>query len=94
MPKMPCRRFSLRTQLATLKQTIEVVRHSERGAMVKIFVGGRGPAGASDLAVEFGADGCAADPTQAVALGNTLVGLRSEGPTGEDASKGPADVQR
>ena len=36
-----CLSVSLRSQLATLKQTIEAVRHSERGRVVKILVGGR-----------------------------------------------------
>ena len=84
---------SLRTQLATLKQTIEAVRRSESGRVVKILVGGRALAGASDLAAEFGADAYAADPSQAVALGNALVGLGSEAATGEDASRGPANAE-
>jgi MerR family transcriptional regulator, light-induced transcriptional regulator len=83
----------LRTQLATLKQTIEAVRRSERVAVVKILVGGRGLVGASDLAAEFGADGYAADPSQAVALGNTLVGLGGDGPPGADAPKGAANPE-
>jgi methanogenic corrinoid protein MtbC1 len=84
---------SLRTQLATLKQTIEGVRRSERGAVVKILVGGRGLTGTSDLVAEFGADGYAADPSQAVVVGNALVEMGSEDPTGEDASKGAASAE-
>ncbi len=80
---------SLRTQLATLRQTIEAVRSGERRAAVKILVGGRSLAGASDLAAEFGADGYAPDPSEAVALGNALVGLGEEGRTGEEAPGKP-----
>lgn len=65
----------LSSQLTTLKETIESVRRSDRGAAVKILVGGRGLTGAADLAAEFGADGCAADPAEAVSLGGTLVGI-------------------
>ncbi len=65
----------LYSQLRTLKQTIEAVRRSERGTAVKVLVGGRGLTGAGDLAAEFGADGYAVDPMEAVALGSTLVGL-------------------
>jgi methanogenic corrinoid protein MtbC1 len=81
---------SLRTQLATLRQTIEAVRGGERRAAVRILVGGRALAGASDLAAEFGADGYAPDPSQAVALGNALVGIGKQRRTGEDASGEPA----
>jgi methanogenic corrinoid protein MtbC1 len=65
----------LHSQLWTLKQTIQAVRSGERSSVVKILVGGRGLAGAGELAAEFGADACAADPVQAVALGSTLAGL-------------------
>ena len=65
----------LSAQLKTLKETIESVRRSDCGAAVKILVGGRGLTGAADLAAEFGADGYAVDPAEAVLLGNTLVGL-------------------
>ena len=65
----------LSSQLTTLKETIESVRQSDRGAAVKILVGGRGLTGAADLAAEFGADGYAVDPAEAVSLGSTLVGL-------------------
>ena len=66
---------SLRTQLGTLKQTIQAVRRGARGGQVKILVGGGGLAGASDLATQYGADAYAADPLEAVRLGNALVGL-------------------
>ncbi|MDY0168462.1 MAG: cobalamin-dependent protein [Thermoguttaceae bacterium] len=70
---------ALRSQMATLKQTIEAVRHSERGRVVKILVGGRALLGNADLAATFGADGYALDPIEAVALGNALVGLDRDG---------------
>lgn len=66
---------ALRTQLNTLKKTIQAVRRSPRGDQVKILVGGGGLAGAGDLAAEYGADAYAADPVEAVRLGNALVGL-------------------
>ena len=83
----------LSAQLTTLKQTIESVRQSEPGAHVKILVGGRGLLGANDLAAEFGADGYAADPIEAVALGSTLVGLSGDRPAGADASEGNANEE-
>ena len=66
---------SLHTHLVTLTETIRTVRAGERGAGVKILVGGRALAEAGDLTQQFGADGYAADPHAAVALGNALVGL-------------------
>jgi methanogenic corrinoid protein MtbC1 len=65
---------SLHTQLVTLTDTIQAVRRGQRGAMVKILVGGRALAEATDLAQQFGADDCAADPNAAVAWGRALVG--------------------
>ena len=70
---------ALRSQLATLKQTIEAVRLSERGRVVKILVGGLALLRNADLAVTLGADQYAADPNEAVALGNALVGLDRQG---------------
>ncbi len=70
---------ALRSQMATLKRTIEAVRHSERGRVVKILVGGRALLGNADLAVTLGADGYAPDPVEAVALGSALVGLDCDG---------------
>lgn len=66
---------SLHPQLVTLTETIQTVRRGQRGAEVKILVGGRALAEATDLAGQLGADGYAADPHAAVALGNRLVGL-------------------
>jgi MerR family transcriptional regulator, light-induced transcriptional regulator len=62
----------LSTQIETLKRTIERVRRADRGEAVKILVGGHGLAGFGDLAVALGADGFAADPAEAVALGNAM----------------------
>ena len=67
-----------RTQLPTLRATIEAIRRGP-SASIKILVGGRALAGAADLAAEFGADGCAAGPAEAVALGNALVGVEPAG---------------
>ena len=64
---------SLRAQLAALTETIRAVRRGTHGAVVKILVGGRALAEASDLATTLGADGYAADPLAAVAQGNVLV---------------------
>lgn len=68
---------SLPAQLPALRETIQALRRSQRGARAKILVGGGGLAGMSELARELGADDYAADPAQAVALGNSLVGLGS-----------------
>jgi len=70
---------SLHTQLVTLTETIQAVRRGQRGAVVKILVGGRALAEVTDLAQQFGADGYAADPNAAVARGNVLVGLEFSG---------------
>lgn len=64
---------SLHAQLVTLTETIRAVRSGDRGAAVKILVGGQAFAEAPDLATSLGADGYAADPLAAVELGNTLV---------------------
>ncbi|MCR4414769.1 MAG: cobalamin-dependent protein, partial [Thermoguttaceae bacterium] len=85
---------SQRTQLVTLKQTIEAVRQTERGAIVKILVGGRALQGAEDLATQFGADGYAADPSQAIALGNALVGLATRQPLVQGGPAGSPTAQR
>jgi methanogenic corrinoid protein MtbC1 len=66
---------SLNVQLETVKSTIQAVRNGRRGDVVKILVGGLAFAGSSDLAIEMGADGYAADPDEAVRLGSQLVGL-------------------
>ena len=68
---------SLHTHLVTLMETIRAVRAGERGAGVKILVGGRALADAGDMAQQLGADVYAADPNAAVALGNALVDKNS-----------------
>ena len=65
---------SLHTQLVTLTETIQAVRRGQRGAVVKILVGGPAFAEATDLAQQCGADGYAADPNAAVAWGKAMVG--------------------
>jgi len=74
LPDLLALSVSLHTQLVTLAETIKAVRRNQRGAVVKILVGGGALSEATDLAQQFGADGYAADPNAAVALGNTLVG--------------------
>jgi methanogenic corrinoid protein MtbC1 len=66
---------SLTVHLDTIKSTILTVRGGHCGDAVKILVGGRAFAGSSELAVQLGADGHAADPDEAVRLGGQLVGL-------------------
>jgi methanogenic corrinoid protein MtbC1 len=68
---------SMRTQLSTLRETIAALRAEEGGSALKILIGGRAIAGADDLAAQYDADGYAADPAAAVALGGALVGLPS-----------------
>ena len=65
---------TLPTQLPTLRATIVAVRRTPQGATVRILVGGQAFDQAAGLATELGADGYAADPEQAVCLGNSLVG--------------------
>jgi len=74
-PDLVALSVSLHTQLVTLTETIQAVRRGQRGAAVKILVGGRALAEAADLVQQFGADGYAADPNAAVSVGNALVGL-------------------
>ncbi|MBN1852855.1 MAG: cobalamin-dependent protein [Pirellulales bacterium] len=83
---------SLGSHLMVLKQTIQSVRRSERGASVKVLVGGRALTWASDLAAEFGADGYAADPVGAVSLGNALVGLGGRAPSRGGTSEGTGNL--
>lgn len=66
---------SLHTQLVTLKETVWAVCRRQHGSTVKILVGGRALAEATDLAQSIGADGYAADPNAAVRMANKLVGL-------------------
>ncbi len=81
---------ALHSQLVTLAETIQAVRRGQRGAVVKILVGGRAFAGATDLAQQFGADGYAADPNAAVAWGNAMVGSSTH--TRADASARETDA--
>jgi methanogenic corrinoid protein MtbC1 len=63
------------TQFEAVRTAIEAVRGGARGTEISILLGGRGLADADDLPKALGADGYAADPVQAVALGRQLVGL-------------------
>lgn len=66
---------SLATQLPALEETVAAIRASQRGATVKILVGGCGMMGAADLVKSSGADVYASNAMEAVARGNVLVGL-------------------
>ena len=66
---------SLATQLPALKEAVAAVRASERGAAVKILVGGCGMSLLSKLATCLVVDGVASNATEAVARGHALVGL-------------------
>jgi len=66
---------SLATQVSDLEEVISRVRASARGPTVKLMVGGCGIATISEMAKSRGADGFAANATDAVNLGNALVGM-------------------
>ena len=61
-------------QLETVRQTIDAVRVAERGAEVKILLGGLVFTRSPDLAAKMGADGFARSPSEAIAVGRELVG--------------------
>jgi methanogenic corrinoid protein MtbC1 len=63
------------TQFEAVKATIQAVRDDPRAAEVKILLGGRAFTDPDELPKELGADGFAAHPAEAVALGRQLVGL-------------------
>lgn len=63
-------------QIETVKSAIEAVRAESQGQHPKILVGGLAFATSTELAMQIGADGYAADPEGAVELGSQLVGLR------------------
>lgn len=64
---------ALHTQLVTLTATIQAVRGGQHGASVKILVGGQALAETPELAASLGADAYAANASDAVAQGNSLV---------------------
>lgn len=66
---------SLATQLPALEQAVAAVRASQRGAAVKILVGGAGMSHAWELAKRWGCDEYASNAQEAVARGNALAGL-------------------
>ncbi len=63
------------TQMEDTKKTIQAVRASERGEIVKVLIGGQAFMTAEDLSQELGADGYAGNAAEAVVLGRHLVGL-------------------
>lgn len=65
---------ALTSQLPVLKATIETVRQNGQEVPVKILVGGCALVGLEDLGRQCGADAYAADPIEAVRVGNRLVG--------------------
>jgi methanogenic corrinoid protein MtbC1 len=66
---------ALGQHLAVVRDTIQAVRQYPPTAHTKILVGGTAFDGVADLAQQFGADGYAVNATDALQLGNRLVGL-------------------
>jgi methanogenic corrinoid protein MtbC1 len=66
---------SLVTQLTSLEETIAVMRKNQRGAAIKILVGGYAMMVAAEVARSTGADDYASNAVEAVTRGNALVGL-------------------
>jgi methanogenic corrinoid protein MtbC1 len=66
---------ALGKHLPDVRDTIRAVRQHEPTRHAKILVGGTAFAGLADLAEQYGADGYAANATEALQLGNRLVGL-------------------
>ncbi len=71
-PDLVALSVALAAQLPALKAAIDALRASDEGAKARILVGGGGLAELGDLASQLGADGYAAGPEEAVALGNAL----------------------
>ena len=66
---------ALAKHLADVRDTIRAVKQHGPTSHTKVLVGGMAFAGIADLAGQCGADGYAANATDAVQLGNRLVGL-------------------
>jgi methanogenic corrinoid protein MtbC1 len=66
---------ALGKHLAAVRDTICVIRQHDPTKHTKILVGGTAFAGLADLADQYGADGYAANATEALQLGNRIVGL-------------------
>jgi methanogenic corrinoid protein MtbC1 len=66
---------ALGKHLTDVRDTIRAIKQYEPTSHAKILVGGTAFAGLADLADQFGADGYAANATDALQLGNRLVGL-------------------
>jgi methanogenic corrinoid protein MtbC1 len=67
--------LSLVAQLPALQEAVSAIRAGQRGAVVKILVGGCGLRAIAALVESKGVDGFAADAKEGVARGNALVGL-------------------
>lgn len=66
---------ALSGQLPAVRDTIRAVRGREPTRDTKVLVGGPAFAGLADLAIQYGADGHAANAIEALEIGNRLVGL-------------------
>jgi methanogenic corrinoid protein MtbC1 len=66
---------ALGKHLTTVRDTIGAMRHHDPTRNTKILVGGTAFAGLADLAEQYGADGHAANATEALDLANRMVGL-------------------
>jgi methanogenic corrinoid protein MtbC1 len=66
---------ALSRHLDAVRDTVRAIRQHGSTKDTKVIVGGTAFAGVTDLAEQYGADGYAADATEALQLGNRLVGL-------------------
>ena len=66
---------ALSRHLDAVRDTVRAIRQHDPTKHTKILVGGAAFAGVTDLAEQYGADGYAADATEALQLGNRLVDL-------------------
>lgn len=66
---------ALSKHLDAVHNTIRAIRQHDSTKNTKVLVGGMAFAGVTDLAEQYGADGYAADATEALQLGSQLVGL-------------------
>lgn len=66
---------ALTKNLTAVRDTIHAVRYHPPARGTQIVVGGLAFTGLTDLAEQYGADGYAADATEALRVGNRLVGL-------------------
>jgi methanogenic corrinoid protein MtbC1 len=66
---------ALSRHLDAARDTIRAIRQRDQTKDMKVIVGGTAFNGVPDLAEQYGADAYAADATEALQLGNQLVGL-------------------